>query len=130
MRRGIAMGTSSIALGLMALLAAFMIAAAICDLRNRSIPNGLTGLIAMFAIPFWIANGLAFWPAMPIQIGAAFAVFLAFAGLFALGGMGGGDVTMLGAVLVWIRLPLFLSTFIVMAYAGRLLSGRRLTESN
>src|SRR3546814_16052306 len=82
MRRGIAMGTSSIALGLMALLAAFMIAAAICDLRNRSIPNGLNGLIAIFAIPFWIANGLAFWPDLPIQIGAAFPLFLALAGPF------------------------------------------------
>lgn len=122
------MGTSSIALGLMALLAALMIAAAISDLRSRSISNGLNGLIAMFAIPFWIANGLAIWPDMPIQIGAAFAVFLAFAGLFAIGAMGGGDVKMIGAVMLWIPLPLFLPTLMVMAIAGGLLSGAMLID--
>src|SRR3546814_21166555 len=77
----------------------------------------------MFAIPFWIANGLAFWPDMPIQIGAAFAVFLAFAGLFALGAMGGGDVKMIGAVMLWIPLPVLLPTLMVLAIAGGLLSG-------
>ena len=122
------METGSIALGLMALLAALMIAAAISDLRSRSISNGLNGLIAMFAIPFWIATGLAIWPDVPLQIGAAFAVFLAFAGLFALGAMGGGDVKMIGAVMLWIPLPLFLSTLMVMAIAGGLLSGAMLID--
>ena len=81
-----------IALGLMGLLAMLMIAAAVSDLRSRTISNGLNATIALFAIPFWIVSGMAFWPDMPMQFGAAFAVFAVFAGLFALGAMGGGDV--------------------------------------
>jgi prepilin peptidase CpaA len=110
----------------MALLAALMIAAAISDLRSRTISNGLNGVIALLAIPFWIATGLSAWPDMPIQLGAAFGVFLIFAGLFAIGAMGGGDVKMIGAVMLWIPLPLFLPTLTVMAIAGGLLSGAML----
>ena len=110
----------------MALLAALMIAAAISDLRSRTISNSLNGIIALLAIPFWIATGLSAWPDMPIQLGAAFGVFLIFAGLFAIGAMGGGDVKMIGAVMLWIPLPLFLPTLTVMAIAGGLLSGAML----
>ncbi len=120
------MGNNPIALGLMALLAALMIAAAISDLRSRTISNGLNGAIALLAVPFWFASGLAAWPDMPIQLGAGFAVFLLFAGLFALGAMGGGDVKMIGAVMLWIPLPLFIPTLTVMAIAGGLLSGAML----
>jgi prepilin peptidase CpaA len=63
---------------------------------------------------------------MPIQLGAAFGVFLIFAGVFAIGAMGGGDVKMIGAVMLWIPLPLFLPTLTVMAIAGGLLSGAML----
>ena len=62
----------------------------------------------LLAIPFWIATGLALWPEIPVQFGAALLVFLIFAGLFAVGAMGGGDVKMIGAVMLWIPLPLFL----------------------
>lgn len=120
------MGNAPIALGLMALLAALMIAAAISDLRSRTISNGLNGAIALLAIPFWIATGLSAWPEVPIQIGAAFGVFLLFAGLFAIGAMGGGDVKMIGAVMLWIPLPLFVPALTVMAIAGGLLSGTML----
>ncbi|AMG74284.1 MULTISPECIES: A24 family peptidase [Sphingopyxis] len=116
------MDRSSIAFGLMALLAALMIAAAVSDLRSRSISNGLNGTIALLAIPFWIASGLSLWPDIPIQFGAAFAVFLLFAGLFAIGAMGGGDVKMIGAVMLWIPLPLFVPMLTVMALGGGLLS--------
>lgn len=122
------MGNASIALGLMALLAALMIAAAISDLRSRTISNGLNGAIALLAIPFWIATSLSAWPEVPIQVGAAFGVFLAFAGLFAAGAMGGGDVKMIGAVMLWIPLPLFVPTLTVMAIAGGLLSGAMLVH--
>ncbi|WP_255247219.1 prepilin peptidase [Sphingopyxis sp. GW247-27LB] len=122
------MGNTPIALGLMALLAALMIAAAISDLRSRTISNGLNAAIALLAIPFWIATGLSAWPEVPIQFGAAFGVFLLFAGLFAIGAMGGGDVKMIGAVMLWIPLPLFVPTLTVMAIAGGLLSGAMLVH--
>lgn len=111
-----------ISLGLMGVLAALMIAAAISDLRTRTISNGLNAVMALLAIPFWVASGLPVWPDMAIQAGAAFGVFLAFVGLFALGAMGGGDVKMIGAVMLWIPLPLFLPTLMVMAIAGGILS--------
>ncbi|MDK2761368.1 MAG: prepilin peptidase [Sphingopyxis sp.] len=106
----------------MALLGLLMVCAAISDLRSRSISNELNALMAVLAIPFWIAAGLSAWPDMAIQFGAAFAVFLAFVGLFAIGAMGGGDVKMIGAVMLWIPLPLFLPTLTVMAVGGGILS--------
>ncbi|ALC12294.1 A24 family peptidase [Sphingopyxis sp. 113P3] len=121
-----AVGHNPTALGLMALLAALMIAAAISDLRSRTISNALNAAIALLAIPFWFASGLLAWPEMPLQFAAAFGVFLAFAGLFAIGAMGGGDVKMIGAVMLWIPLPLFMPTLTVMAIAGGLLSGAML----
>src|SRR3546814_4593919 len=122
------MEPSPFVLGWMALLAALMIAAAISDVRTRTISNRLNAAIALLAIPFWIATGLAAWPDIPLQLGAALAVFLVFVGLFALGAMGGGDVKMIGAVMLWIPLPLFLSTLMVMAIAGGLLSGAMLID--
>ena len=116
------MDSGNISLGLMAILGLLMIAAAISDLRSRTISNELNAAIALLAIPFWIASGLALWPDMPVQFGAAFAVFLIFAGLFAIGAMGGGDVKMIGAVMLWIPLPLFLPMLTVMAVGGGILS--------
>ncbi len=116
------MDSGTISLGLMAILGLLMIAAAISDLRSRTISNELNAAIALLAIPFWIASGLALWPDMPVQFGAAFAVFLVFAGLFAIGAMGGGDVKMIGAVMLWIPLPLFLPMLMVMAVGGGILS--------
>jgi prepilin peptidase CpaA len=118
-----------IALGLMGLLALLMIAAAVSDLRSRTISNGLNATIALFAIPFWIVSGMAFWPDMPMQFGAAFAVFAVFAGLFALGAMGGGDVKMIGAVMLWIPLYLYFPMLTIMAIGGGILSAVMLIQS-
>ena len=122
------MNSGSIQLALMALLAAMMVAAAISDLRARTISNRLNAAIALLAIPFWVASGLGLWPDAAIQFGAAFIVFVVFAGLFFIGAMGGGDVKMIGAVMLWIPLPLFLPTLTVMAVAGGLLSAIMLIQ--
>ncbi len=116
------MDSATISLGLMAILGLMMIAAAISDLRSRTISNELNAAMALLAIPFWIATGLAFWPDVLIQFGAAFAVFLVFTGLFAIGAMGGGDVKMIGAVTLWIPLPLFMPMLTIMAIGGGILS--------
>jgi prepilin peptidase CpaA len=123
------MDKGTIMLGLMALLAALMIAAAVSDLRSRTISDGLNAAMALLAIPFWFASGLAPWPDAAIQFGAAFAVFLVFVGLFALGGMGGGDVKMIGAVMLWVPLALFLPTLTVMAIVGGILSAAMLVHT-
>ncbi|WP_338425380.1 A24 family peptidase [Sphingopyxis kveilinensis] len=116
------MENGTIALGLMALLGLMMVAAAISDIRSRTISNELNAAIAVLAIPFWIVSGLALWPDIPIQFGAALLVFLIFAGLFAIGAMGGGDVKMIGGVMLWIPLPLFLPMLMIMAIGGGILS--------
>ena len=122
------MDKGTIMLGLMALLAAMMIAAAVSDLRSRTISNGLNAAMALLAIPFWFASGLAPWPDAALQFGAALAVFLAFVGLFALGAMGGGDVKMIGAVMLWVPLALMLPTLTVMAIGGGILSAVMLIQ--
>ena len=120
------MENGAITLGLMAVLGLLMIAAAISDVRSRTISNELNAAMALLAIPFWITSGLALWPDVPLQFGAAFAVFLVFAGLFAIGAMGGGDVKMIGAVMLWIPLSLFMPTLTVMAIGGGILSAAML----
>lgn len=116
------MQSATISLGLMAVLAMLMIAAAVSDLRSRTISNKLNGAIALIAVPFWIATGLDIWPGMFIQFVASFLVFLIFAGLFFVGAMGGGDVKMIGAVMLWLPLNLFMPTLFIMAIAGGILS--------
>lgn len=116
------MDSGTITLGLMAALAILMAAAAVSDLRSRTISNGLNSAMALLAVPFWISTGLAIWPDIPIQFGAALAVFLIFAGLFFVGAMGGGDVKMIGAVMLWVPLHLFMPTLFIMAIAGGILS--------
>jgi prepilin peptidase CpaA len=116
------MDTGMISLFLVAILGLLMIAAAISDIRSRTISNELNAAMALLAIPFWIASGLAPWPDAAIQFGAAFMVFLVFAALFAVGAMGGGDVKMIGAVMLWIPLPLFMPMLTIMAVGGGILS--------
>ena len=116
------MDSSATSLGLMVILGLLMIAAAISDVRSRTISNELNAAMALLAIPFWIATGLALWPEIPVQFGAALLVFLIFAGLFAVGAMGGGDVKMIGAVMLWIPLPLFLPMLMIMAIGVGILS--------
>lgn len=123
------MQSGYLSLGLMALLSVLMIAAAISDIRSRTISNGLNAAMALLAIPFWIAAGWPIWPDIALQFAAACGVFLLFAGLFALGAMGGGDVKMIGAVMLWIPLSLFVPMLTIMAIGGGILSAVMLIQS-
>jgi prepilin peptidase CpaA len=82
---------------LVAALALLLLAAALWDIRSRIIPNWLNVAIALGAIPFWWASGLALWPDIALQVAVAAALFGVFAIAFALGAMGGGDVKMVAA---------------------------------
>ena len=96
-------------------LAVLLIALIACatDLRNRRIPNVLTFGAA--------AAGLLFHTLAPQGEGFSTAVFGWFLGVgaffipFALGGLGGGDVKLLGALGAWLG-PL--ATVWVVLYAG------------
>jgi len=78
-------------------------AAVYFDLRFRRIPNGLSLMAAVAAVPYWIGVS---GHAMPASIGQQFLILLIAAAplllLFAVGALGGGDIKLLGAVLLWI----------------------------
>jgi prepilin peptidase CpaA len=103
-------------------LIVLLLIAAHGDLRTREIPNWLNGAIALLAIPFWFAIGLAVWPDMALQAGVALIVFLVFALLFRFGAMGGGDVKMVAALALWLPLGGLVNLLLVMSIAGGLLT--------
>lgn len=107
-----------IAIILLSILAALLVAAAVTDLRSRIISNRLNLAIAAFAPLYWLANGLAPWPDMAIQIAFGIGIFSLFAALFALGLMGGGDVKMLGAIALWFPWTATMTLLLVMAVLG------------
>ena len=110
--------TGDLSLFLLGVLAALLLAACWFDLRSRTIPNGLNIAIALLAIPFWWASGLALWPDVASQIGLAALMFALFAIAFAVGAMGGGDVKMLGALALWIPASALLPLVVIMSLAG------------
>ncbi|MEE4155559.1 MAG: prepilin peptidase [Erythrobacter sp.] len=107
---------------LLAGLAIALVFAAITDIRSRKIYNSLNAAIALAAPAFWFASGMGLWPDMALQLGFALLVFAAFAGLFALGMIGGGDVKLLGALALWFTPYVFLQLLIVMAMIGGLIA--------
>ncbi len=124
-------GLASILLIILALLLAV---ACWSDLRTRTISNGLNIAVALLAIPFWWASGLAFLPDVALQIALAFLIFIVFAGAFAIGAMGGGDVKLIGALALWLPWPALLLLLMIMSLAGgaltiAMLVRKRLTRS-
>jgi prepilin peptidase CpaA len=103
---------------LVLLLAAALVAAAVGDMRTRTISNWLNGGIALGAVAFWFASGLDPWPDMAIRIAVAAAVFALFAGAFALGMMGGGDVKLLAALALWLPPGGVIFLLVAMSLAG------------
>jgi prepilin peptidase CpaA len=103
-------------------LAIALIVAAVTDLKRRHISNWLNLGIALGAPVFWIASGLTFWPDMIGQIGLAVIIFTIFAGLFAIGAMGGGDVKLLTALALWMHWLTFLELLVIMSIAGGVLT--------
>jgi prepilin peptidase CpaA len=107
---------------LIALLAAGLAAACVFDWRSRMIPNWLNAAIALLALPFWWASGVALWPGVAIELGIALAVLLVFAFAFQLGLMGGGDVKMLAALALWLPPAAVLQLLVIMSVAGGVLT--------
>ena len=77
-----------------------VLAAAVCDLRTRRLPNALTFGAAGVALAVHAAVGG--WPEL-VQAALGWGVGVAlFLPLYALGGMGAGDVKLLGAIGAWL----------------------------
>ena len=103
---------------LLGLLAALLVAAAVCDLRKREIPHTIVIAVALLAIPFWFASGLPLWPDVAAQIGVSAIIFAIFAGMFAFGWIGGGDVKLLTALALWLPWQAVVTLLIIMSLAG------------
>ena len=107
---------------LLGLLAALLMAAAVCDLKKREIPHVIVIAVALLAIPFWFASGLALWPDVAAQIGVAALILAIFAGMFVMGWMGGGDVKLLTALALWLPWQAVVMLLIIMSLAGVVLT--------
>lgn len=114
--------TTTIHYGLLIALAIALVFAAFTDIRRRQIDNWLNGAIALGAPLFWWSSGLALWPDVAMQLGAALAAFVLLAGLFAIKMMGGGDVKLLTVLALWIPWDAFIQLLMVMAIAGGVLT--------
>ena len=109
-------------------LAILLVAAGVEDARTREIANWKNAAIALLALPWWWANGLAIWPDMALQTGIALIVFAFFAGTFALGQMGGGDVKLIGALALWLPVQPLIWMLILMSLIGGALTLLMLAE--
>jgi prepilin peptidase CpaA len=107
---------------LIVLLAAGLAAACAFDWRSRTIPNWLNAAIALLALPFWWASGVALWPGVAAELAIAAAVLVVFAFAFQFGLMGGGDVKMLAALALWLPPGAVLQLLVVMSVAGGVLT--------
>ena len=107
---------------LVATLAVLLIVAAVVDIRTFTISNWLVLAVAVLAIPFWWSSGVALWPDVAWRVGISLGVFALFAAAFYLGMMGGGDVKLAAALVLWFP-PLATVLFLVlMSIAGGVLT--------
>jgi len=112
----------AISWSLLALLAALLVAAAVTDLKRREIPHWVTISVAVLAIPFWWSTGLSPWPDMAMQVGVGAVTLALFALAFMRGWMGGGDVKLLTALVLWLPFGAVIALLVIMSFAGGVLT--------
>jgi prepilin peptidase CpaA len=108
--------------GLLAALAIALVVAAFTDIRWRRIGNRLNAAVALGAPFFWWSTALPLWPGAAFQLAFAGIMLLLLAALFAIGGMGGGDVKLLTALALWLPWEPFLKLLVMMALLGGVLT--------
>jgi len=109
--------TSYMPWALLAVLAVLLGKAAVSDFKARLISNRLNLTIAVLAPLYWWSVGLPIW-SVGVQLGLAAGVFAAFAALFYLGGMGGGDVKLAAALALWFAPRELLQLILLMSVVG------------
>lgn len=105
-------------IGLLAALGLLLLAAGIEDARRRTISNWTNLAVALLAPAWWWGQGYALWPDIALQLLLAGVVFAIFAGVFAIGAMGGGDVKLIAALALWLPLQPLVTLLMVMSIAG------------
>ena len=95
-------------------------AASVCDLNSRRIPNALTFGAAAIAVAMHVlSNG---WSGLLLAVSGWAVGFVLFAPLYAVGGMGAGDVKLLAAIGAWLGPVGALWTGLYGAVAGGVLA--------
>jgi len=107
---------------LLVLLALLLLVAAAIDIRTFTISNRLNAAVALLAPLYWWSVGLPLWPDAAIQLGVAAGVFLLLAGAFYAGMMGGGDVKLAAALVLWFSPASTLQFLVLMSIAGGVLT--------
>jgi prepilin peptidase CpaA len=116
------MSNNSLMIAAQAALAILLAIGAVTDLKSRTIPNWLTAAAALLAPLSWIAAGYSLWPDIATQVAIGAGFFALFAGFFALGQMGGGDVKLIGALGLWFALLPFVRLLLIMSIIGGVLT--------
>jgi prepilin peptidase CpaA len=107
---------------LLGALAVLLLVAAVIDVRTFTISNRLNAAVALLAPVYWWSVGLPLWPDAAIQVGIALAVFVFLAGAFYAGMMGGGDVKLAAALVLWFSPASTVTFLVIMSIAGGVLT--------
>ncbi|MFO0888956.1 MAG: A24 family peptidase [Isosphaeraceae bacterium] len=101
------------------LVSAVLVEAAIIDGRQLRVPNWLTYhlLIGGLAFSFWSGGGSA----LPWSLAGAGVGLISLLPLYAIGGMGAGDVKLMAGLGAWLGPQLTLGAFVASALAGGLI---------
>jgi prepilin peptidase CpaA len=116
------MDANAYQIALLALLGSGLVYACYTDWTSRTIPNWLTGGIALAAPHFWLASGSTLWPGVAVQLAIALVFFAIFAACFAFGAMGGGDVKLIAALGLWFPLLVSIDMLIATSLLGGVLT--------
>jgi prepilin peptidase CpaA len=85
------------------LFAALVIIAAITDLSSFTIPNWISGSLALAFVPAAFLAGLSVG-SIGVSLAIGLGVLVLGAGMFALGWLGGGDAKLMTAAALWLGL--------------------------
>jgi prepilin peptidase CpaA len=107
---------------LIAILPALLAAAAIFDLLTYTIPNTITGtmavLFALLALVMVLSGAPPGVAGTGLHLAAGAAGFAAGVALFAIGVAGGGDAKLFAVCALWLGWPLFLDYVLLSALLG------------
>ena len=99
-----------------------MLFAGISDALSMTIANRVSLVLVATFVAVAPLTGMA-WPDFGMHLAAGAAVLVVTFGLFALGGMGGGDAKLLAATSVWMGFTICLVEYLVVsAFIGGLLT--------
>ncbi len=107
---------------LVAVLALLLLVAAVIDIRTFTISNKLVLVVALLAPLFWWASGVPLWPDAGLRVAISAGVFTVLAITFYLGMMGGGDVKLAAALVLWFPPAATIAFLVLMSLAGGVLT--------